>query len=53
MQQPFFDPGRHRWREATGGSELSCKVRHDYTILGHDSRGPHEVRRAADWQAHG
>lgn len=31
-----FDPSRYRWREVTGGAELSYKVRHDYTILGHD-----------------
>ena len=36
MQHPFFEPSRYRWREVTGGPELSYKVRHDYTILGHD-----------------
>jgi hypothetical protein len=36
MAQSHFDPGRYRWREVTGGSELSYKVRHDYTILGYD-----------------
>ena len=36
MSQAFFQPGQHRWREVLGGPELSYKVRHDYTILGHD-----------------
>ncbi len=34
MPQTFFDPNRYKWREVTGGPELSYKVRHDYTILG-------------------
>ena len=36
MPQAFFDPNRYKWREVTGGPELSYKVRHDYTILGCD-----------------
>jgi hypothetical protein len=32
-----FDPARYKWREVSGGPELSYKVRHDYTILGHDA----------------
>ncbi len=36
MIQTFFDPNRYKWREVTGGPELSYKVRHDYTILGCD-----------------
>ncbi len=36
MTQTFFDPTRYKWREVTGGPELSYKVRHDYTILGCD-----------------
>ncbi len=36
MTQSFFDPDRYKWREVTGGPELSYKVRHDYTILGCD-----------------
>ena len=36
MAQSFFDESRHKWREVTGGPELSYKVRHDYTILGYD-----------------
>ena len=39
MRHSFSDPGhyeRYRWREVTGGPELSYKVRHDYTILGYD-----------------
>ena len=36
MTQTFFDPTRYKWREVTGGPELSYKVRHDYTILGGD-----------------
>ena len=36
MTQSFFDPNRYKWREVTGGPELSYKVRHDYTILGCD-----------------
>lgn len=31
-----FDPSRYRWREVTGPPGLSYRVRHDYTILGHD-----------------
>ena len=31
-----FDPSRHKWREVKGEPGLSYKVRHDYTILGHD-----------------
>lgn len=36
MRHSHFEPGRYRWREVTGGPELSYKVRHDYTILGYD-----------------
>ncbi len=36
MPQSCFDPGRYKWREVTGEPGLSYKVRHDYTILGHD-----------------
>lgn len=36
MTQPFFDASRHKWREVTGEPDLSYKVHHDYTILGHD-----------------
>jgi len=36
MGKNHFDPGRYRWREVAGGSELSYKVHHDYTILGYD-----------------
>ncbi len=36
MPQSFFDPSRYKWRQVTGGPELSYKVRHDYTILGYD-----------------
>ncbi len=36
MAKSFFDPGRYKWREVTGGPELSYKVRHDYTILDYD-----------------
>jgi len=36
MAQSCFDPSRYKWREVTGGPELSYKVRHDYTILGYD-----------------
>ena len=36
MTQTFFVPDRYKWREVTGGPELSYKVRHDYTILGCD-----------------
>ncbi len=36
MSQTFFDPSRYKWREVTGGPELSYKVHHDYTILGYD-----------------
>ena len=37
MSQAFFDPGRYKWREVTGGPEFSYKVHHDYTILGCDA----------------
>ena len=37
MSQSFFDPDRHRWREVTGGFESSYKIRHDFTLLGHDA----------------
>ena len=36
MTQSFFDTSRHKWREVTGEPDLSYKVHHDYTILGHD-----------------
>ena len=36
MRQTFFDPNRYKWREVTGGPDLSYKVHHDYTILGCD-----------------
>ncbi len=36
MSQSYFDPKRYKWREVTGGPDLSYKVRHDYTILGYD-----------------
>jgi hypothetical protein len=36
MAQSHFDPRRYKWREVTGEPGLSYKVRHDYTILGHD-----------------
>ncbi len=31
-----FDFDRYKWREVIGEPGLSYKVRHDYTILGHD-----------------
>ncbi len=36
MVQRSFDPTRYAWREVTGEPDQSYKVRHDYTILGHD-----------------
>jgi hypothetical protein len=36
MAKSYFDPSRHKWREVNGEPGLSYKVRHDYTILGHD-----------------
>ena len=36
MTLNFSDPERYKWREVTGGPELSYKVRHDFTILGSD-----------------
>jgi len=36
MSQSNFDPTRYKWREVTGEPGLGYKVRHDYTILGHD-----------------
>jgi hypothetical protein len=32
----FFDPERVAWREVVGDAELPYKVRHEYTILGHN-----------------
>ena len=32
----FIDPERVAWREVVGETELPYKVRHEYTILGHD-----------------
>ena len=37
MARSGFDPSQHKWREVKGEPELSYKVRHDYTILGHDA----------------
>ena len=37
MSQSFFDPGRYKGREVTGGPEFSYKGHHDYTILGCDA----------------
>ena len=38
MNQSSFDPKNHRWREVTvPDDQSSFKVRHDYTILGHDA----------------
>ena len=31
-----YDTSRHRWREVLGAPDGPYKVRHDYTILGHD-----------------
>ena len=36
MARSAFEPSRYQWREVTGEPGLSYKVRHDYTILGHD-----------------
>ncbi|MDJ0789685.1 MAG: hypothetical protein QNK05_23055 [Myxococcota bacterium] len=36
MSRSGFDPSRYKWREVKGEPGLSYKVRHDYTILGHD-----------------
>jgi hypothetical protein len=36
MTKSHFDPSRYKWREVTGEPELSYKVHHEYTILGHD-----------------
>ncbi|HAC81526.1 MAG TPA: hypothetical protein DCG06_14605 [Deltaproteobacteria bacterium] len=36
VRQSFFDADRYKWREVAGDPSLSYKVRHDYTILGHD-----------------
>ena len=36
MAQSNFDPDRYKWRKVEGGPELSYKVKHDFTILGHD-----------------
>lgn len=36
MSQYSFDANRYKWREVVGEPGLSYKVRHDYTVLGHD-----------------
>lgn len=36
MARSSFEPDRYKWREVRGEPGLSYKVRHDYTILGHD-----------------
>jgi hypothetical protein len=36
MSKSAFDQSRHKWREVVGEPGLSYKVRHDYTVLGHD-----------------
>ena len=36
MTRRIVDLGRYKWREVTGEPGSSFKVRHDYTILGHD-----------------
>lgn len=36
MAQSSFDPRRHKWRRVTAEPQLSCKIDHDYTILGYD-----------------
>jgi len=36
MAQRLVDLDRYKWREVTGEPGSSLKVRHDYTILGHD-----------------
>lgn len=52
MTQTFFDTNRYQWREVTGEPELSYKVRHDYTILGHD-RDAGTLDMVVRWQADG
>jgi hypothetical protein len=36
MRQSGFDPSRYKWRHVTAPPQLSCRIRHDYTILGYD-----------------
>ena len=36
MEKSTFDQSRHKWREVRGDASSSYKIRHDYTILGHD-----------------
>ncbi len=36
MTQPGFDAARHKWRSVVADPQLSCPIRHDYTILGYD-----------------
>lgn len=38
MTQNPFDPDRYRWREVVGDPAGAYKVRHDYTVLGHDAK---------------
>ena len=50
--QSFFDASRHKWREVTGGADLSYKVHHEYTILGHDLSGG-TLDMVVRWQGDG
>jgi len=36
MTRSGFDASRYKWREVTGEPGSPFKIRHDYTILGHD-----------------
>jgi hypothetical protein len=36
MSTSQFDQSKHRWRQVTGPPQSPYKIRHDYTILGHD-----------------
>ncbi len=52
MTQTFFDTSRYPWREVIGEPDLSYKVRHDYTILGHD-RDAGTLDMVVRWKADG
>jgi hypothetical protein len=52
VRQSFFDAGRYKWREVIGDPDLSYKVRHDYTILGHDQNA-RTLDMVVRWKADG
>ena len=52
LSQSQFDQSRHKWREVTGEPGSTFKIRHDYTILGHDF-GAGTLDMVVRWKADG